>query len=105
VKASVPTQINVNKYEAFDPIPPVAQIIVDSASLLCFDEFQVWVFSCKVITLRGEFTKDNWSLVLVLVLWAFLVYNHFSLHLCNIPICKEVKMQMVTENSYITALQ
>ena len=44
VKSKVPKQVNVRKYESFDPIPPVADLIVQEASLLCFDEFQVIFF-------------------------------------------------------------
>lgn len=41
MKSKVPKQMNVRKYESFDPIPPVADLIVQETSILCFDEFQV----------------------------------------------------------------
>ena len=41
MKSAVPKQVNVRKYESFDPIPPVADLIADTAALICLDEFQV----------------------------------------------------------------
>lgn len=45
LKQSVPRQYNVRKTQSFDPIPPVAKEISNEAWLLCFDEFQVFIYS------------------------------------------------------------
>lgn len=41
VKAQAPRLKDRKRSQAFDPIPPVADMIIAKASLLCFDEFQV----------------------------------------------------------------
>ena len=49
MKKTIPRETNVRKTTPYDPIKPVAQEISEETWLLCFDEFQVCVFSVVTI--------------------------------------------------------
>lgn len=41
LKKTITREDRKKKPQAFDPIPPVAETILEECCLLCFDEFQV----------------------------------------------------------------
>lgn len=44
VKQTIKRDTSETKLKPFDPIPPVAQMITEKTWLLCFDEFQVFIY-------------------------------------------------------------
>lgn len=52
LKQSMPKRKAGKMAKAYDPIAPVAEEISEEACLLCFDEFQVKIFSMMVPVLE-----------------------------------------------------
>lgn len=50
VKKGITRDPHSTKLQPFDPIPPVAAVIIEKAWLLCFDEFQV-IQPCNQISI------------------------------------------------------